>query len=183
MHTVWKSFPLLHKVVLHYKIIPSCNTWHTSIASGVIKQLVTPKTLLCYFARKVHIFATFFRYSPCCLGGQKTESVEIQERLERKFFVLYISAKPFHCNCKKILPVLWSQPNACIVAEIQGAFSFLWVHSEFEYCSFISSYNGNEMSFGRWWNWKAAEVEEMWRGSVHSGVLWGVPYKAAIQLD
>jgi hypothetical protein len=27
--------------------------------------------------------------------------------------------------------------------------SFLWVHSEFEYHSFISSYNGNELSFGR----------------------------------
>jgi hypothetical protein len=35
------------------------------------------------------------------------------------------------------LPFLKSQRNTSIVAEIQRAFSFLWVHGEFEYCSFI----------------------------------------------
>jgi hypothetical protein len=80
------------------------------------------------------------------------------------------------------LPFPWSQPNAYIITEIQSAFSFLWVHSEFEYCGFISSYNGNETLFGRWWNWKAAEVQDMWRGTVLSRVFQGVPHKGEIQL-
>jgi hypothetical protein len=71
--------------------------------------------------------------------GQKSESMAVQGRLVGKFFVPNLSAKPSHCICKKILPFLKSQTNTCIVAEIQNAFSFLWVNGEFEYCSFISS--------------------------------------------
>jgi hypothetical protein len=105
----------------------------------------------------------------------------IQEILQRKFFVSYISPKPFHCSCKKILPFLWSQPNACIVAEIRSAFSFLRVHSEFKYHSFISSYNGNETRF-------EDEIERQLKCKIrdmglHSRVLQGVTYKGAIQLD
>jgi hypothetical protein len=52
-------------------------------------------------------------------------------RLERKFFVLYNSPKSFHHSCKKIMPFLWLQINACIVTEIQSAIIFLWVHRKF----------------------------------------------------
>jgi hypothetical protein len=38
------------------------------------------------------------------------------------------------------------------------------------------------MLFRRWWNWKAAEVQDMWRGTVHTLVLQGVPHKGEIQL-
>jgi hypothetical protein len=31
----------------------------------------------------------------------------------------YISTKPFHCSCKKILPFPWSQRNSWILAEIR----------------------------------------------------------------
>jgi hypothetical protein len=44
--------------------------------------------------------------------------------LERKCFVSYISVKLFHCSCKRIMPFLWSKPNAYIIAEIQGASVF-----------------------------------------------------------
>jgi hypothetical protein len=53
---------------------------------------------------------------------------------------------------------LWSETDACIISEIQSAFSFLWFHSEFKY-SFISLYNVNE-----------AKVQEMWPGTVHACV-------------
>jgi hypothetical protein len=35
------------------------------------------------------------------------------------------------------MPFPCSQPNSYIVAEIQSAFSFLYVHSKYEYHSFI----------------------------------------------
>jgi hypothetical protein len=81
--------------------------------------------------------------------GEIPESMAFQKRLEGIFLVSYFRAKPFHCSCKRILPFLQSQTNVCIVAEIQSAFSFLLIHNEFEYCSFISLYNGNETLFGR----------------------------------
>jgi hypothetical protein len=56
----------------------------------------------------------------------------IQERLERKCFVSYVSAKTFHCNCKGIMPFLWSQPNAYIILEIQSGTVF---------CEFIVNLN------------------------------------------
>jgi hypothetical protein len=54
-----------------------------------------------------------------------------KERIEGEFFIPYFSAKPLHSRCKRILPFLWSQPNACIIAEI--------VHSVF--CEFIVNLN------------------------------------------
>jgi hypothetical protein len=38
------------------------------------------------------------------------------------------------------------------------------------------------MLFERWWNWKASEVQDMWRGTVRFWVLQEVPYKGEIQL-
>jgi hypothetical protein len=69
MHTVQKSSTLLYKEILNYKIIPPCNTWHTSAISGVVKQLERLKTLFYYSARKVHIFATLFRHSTLLIRG------------------------------------------------------------------------------------------------------------------
>jgi hypothetical protein len=67
IRTVQKSVPFLHKVVLHYKIIAACNTWHSSAVSGVIKHLTALKM---YFAPcKVHIFVTLFSYSTLLTRG------------------------------------------------------------------------------------------------------------------
>jgi hypothetical protein len=130
MHTVQKSFPLLHKVVLHYKIISSCNIWHTSAVSGVLKHREPLKTLFYYSVCKVHIFATLFRYSTLLTTGTEKWKYGNSGKTGEKFFVLYINAMPFHCSCKKMLPFLWLQPNACIVAEIHSAFSFPWIHND-----------------------------------------------------
>jgi hypothetical protein len=146
MRTVQKILPLLHRVVLHYKIISDHNTWHTSAVPGVENSWKHSE--ICFSAWKFQIFAALFRYSTLSSKGIEKWKYE-NERLERKFFVSYISAESFHCRCKSILPFLWSRPNTCIVAGVKSAFSFLWVHSEFEYRSFISSYDGNETSFGR----------------------------------
>jgi hypothetical protein len=47
----------------------------------------------------------------------------------------------------------------------------------------MSSYSGNETLFVRWWNWKAAELKDMWCWTVQSRVFLGVPYKGEIRLD
>jgi hypothetical protein len=183
MRSVQKSFPLLYKVVLHYKIIATCNTSHNSTVSSVIKQLGTLKeffiSLLVRFRSLLHSSDIWLHW----LEGLKSGSMGIQERLGRNFFLSYICPKPFYCSWHRIPSFLWSQPNDCTIAEIQSACSFLWIHSEFEYHSFISSYNGYETSFGRLWNCKAAEVYETWRGTVHSRVLQEVPYKGEIRVD
>jgi hypothetical protein len=156
---VQMSFPLLHGVILIYKIIPSYKTWHNFAISGVVKHLETIKRLFYYSVCKIHIFATLLSYLTLLTRGAESESMGIQERPERGSFVSYMSPTVFHCSCKKIFPFLWLLPNACIIAEIQSAFSILWVPSEFKHRSFISSYNGNETSFGRWRNWKSAKCK------------------------
>jgi hypothetical protein len=50
--------------------------------------------------------------------GQKIESMVVLARLQGKFFVPHLKAKPSHSICKRILPFLQSQPNTCITAEI-----------------------------------------------------------------
>jgi hypothetical protein len=149
------SLLLLHIVVLHYKIITACNTWHIFAFSGAMKQLEEIKS----FGSLLASFTSLLYSSDVrvfWLKDRKVKARQFRKGLEGKFFVPYFSAKPFHCSCKRILPFLWSQPNTCTVAEIQSAFSFLQVYSEFEYCSFILSYNGSETLFGRWWNWMSA---------------------------
>jgi hypothetical protein len=42
----------------------------------------------------------------------------------RECFVSYVSVKLFHCSCKRIMPFLWPQTNAYIIAEIQVASVF-----------------------------------------------------------
>jgi hypothetical protein len=69
MRTVQKIFLILHKVVLHYKIIPACNTWNTSAVSGVLKQEETLTTKVYFSACKVHIFARFSDIQLCWLKG------------------------------------------------------------------------------------------------------------------
>jgi hypothetical protein len=61
----------------------------------------------------------------------KSESMAIQERLERKFIISYISAKPFCCSYKRTLSILWSQTNA---SELEYR-----MHSVF--CVFILNFN------------------------------------------
>jgi hypothetical protein len=67
MGAVQKLLLLLHKVVLHYKIIPACNTWHTSTVSDVIKQLKTLTTKVCFSACK---------FWDLCYAPQILESVD-----------------------------------------------------------------------------------------------------------
>jgi hypothetical protein len=129
--------PLLHKVVLHYKIIPACNTWHSWIVATVINQLHAPlKSRTCFYAPKVQIFSTFIRYSTL-LTKEILKWKWSLWRPKTKFFVSYLTAKPFHCSWKCILPFVCLQPNTCIAAEIDC--SFVCVYCEFEYCTFISS--------------------------------------------
>jgi hypothetical protein len=45
MHTVEKSYPLLHKIILQYMIIPSYNTWRAAAVSGVVKHQEPLKSL------------------------------------------------------------------------------------------------------------------------------------------
>jgi hypothetical protein len=71
MQTVQKSSPFIHKVTLHYRIIPPCNIWHTFAVSGVVKQLETLKTFFCFSAREVHIFLKHLRYSTLVTRGIK----------------------------------------------------------------------------------------------------------------
>jgi hypothetical protein len=124
-----KSFPLLHKVDLHYKIIPSCNNWHTSAVSGVIKHLEWLKTLL------LLLHSSDVRLS--WLQGWKSKSIGIKVRLERKFcFVHQGQALPLQLQENIVVSMVTTKR---IVPEIQSALSFSWVHSEFEYCSFTSS--------------------------------------------
>jgi hypothetical protein len=180
MRTVQKIFPLLHKVVLHYKIVPACNTWHNPAVSGVIKQLETLKPVFCFSALKVQIFAALFRYSTLLTKGrEKWKFGNLRETRETIIcFVYQCQVLSLRLQEKNALSV--AATKACIVTEIESAFSFPQAHSEFEHCSFISSYNSNETSFGRWWNWKAAELQEIWSGTVQSRVLQGVEYKGAI---
>jgi hypothetical protein len=70
------------------------------------------------------------------------------------------------CSCKRLLPFLWSWTESCNVPEVQRAICFLCVHSEIECCSFITSYHGNETSFGKWWNWKVTDIR-FWFGPLH----------------
>jgi hypothetical protein len=164
-----KEFLPRHKV--HYKIIPSCNTWHTWAVSGVIKYLEPLKTLSYYSVCKIHILATLFSYlTPLTRRIEKWKYGNSRETGEKILCSIHQSqALPLHCPF-----------YGCIITKIQSAFSFLWVHSKFKYRSFISSYSGNETSFGL--NWKAAKVQDMWR-AVHSRVLWGIPCKGVIQLN
>lgn len=90
---------------------------------------------------------------------QQCQAIWLQ--LQENVVLSIVTTKCLHC----------SQDTICI--------QFSSFHSELKYHIFISSYRGNETSFGRWWNWKAAEVQYMWRGTVRSWVLWGVPYKGA----
>jgi hypothetical protein len=144
------KIPLLHKVVLHYKIIPACNTWNSWIVPTVIHHLHAPlKSRTSFYARKVQIFSTFIRYSTLLTKGILKRKWSLL-RPKTKFFVSYLTAKPFHCSWNCILPFVWPQPNMCIADEIDC--SFVCVYCEFEYRTFISSYNGNETS------WKKCDV-------------------------
>jgi hypothetical protein len=74
----------------------------------------------------------------------------IQETLERKFFILYVSTNPFPLQLQENI-FLSLVATKHIVTEIQSAFGFLRVHGEFEYCNLISSYSGvsgDEMLLG-----------------------------------
>lgn len=62
MRIVQMRFPLLHKVILHYNIIISCNTCHTYAVSGAVKYLKPLKILFYYSVCKIYIFATLLSY-------------------------------------------------------------------------------------------------------------------------
>jgi hypothetical protein len=125
-----------------------------AISSHVISHLV----LCCQVSGLYYTL----QISQSLAKGQKSENMAFQEKLYSEYTLFRnrvpspaIAAARRYCR-------LWLQTNACIAAEIQSAFSSLWVHSEFEYCSFILSYNGNELLFGTWWNWKAVEMQDMY---------------------
>jgi hypothetical protein len=162
-----KYFPLLHKVVLHYNFTPSFNTWHTPAVSGVVKHLEPLKTLFYFF---LFVKFTFLLHSSVIrLLTRRTEKWKCgnSRETEGKIICFVLKSHDLPLSLKEILNFLWSQTNVCIVAEIQNAFSFLWVRTEFAYRSIISSYSRNETSFGKWLNQKAAEVQDTWDGTLH----------------
>jgi hypothetical protein len=58
------EFPLLHKMVLHHKLSPACNTWHSWIVPTVINHFHAPLNFrICFEARKDQILSIFVRYS------------------------------------------------------------------------------------------------------------------------
>jgi hypothetical protein len=115
--TVQKSIPLLHKVVLHYKITAASNTWHSLAVSGVIKHLEAIKM---YFSHKIHVFIMAFSYSTLLIRG-----IEKWKYGNWKFLLLYMNAKPIAAGAGRHLDTV------CIQFSV-------WCHSEFEYHSFIS---------------------------------------------
>lgn len=117
---LYKSFYCFFTVVLHYKIIPAYKIWHTYTVSGVIKQVETQTTEVCFSDCNFEISATLSRYSSLLTKGkEKWKYGNSRERLERKFFVLYNSPWLFHWSCKIIISFLWSQSKACIKIEKQ----------------------------------------------------------------
>jgi hypothetical protein len=175
-------------VVLHYKVTPACITWNIFAFYGAITELEAIKS----FGSLLENFPSLLH--PSDIPVRKLKTFAFQERYTGNIHCSLIQCPalpcpalpcpvlPCHCSCKRILPFLWLHTNAFNVAEIQSAFSFLSVHSEFECRSFILSYNGSESLFGRWWNLKTVEMQDMWRGTVLCRVLQGVLHKGEIQL-
>jgi hypothetical protein len=75
--------------------------------------------IIWFSAGKFHVFVTPYRYSSLLTEGQKSKSMVVLGRLQGKFFVPCLKAKPSHSICKRILPFLQSQTHTCIAAEIQ----------------------------------------------------------------
>jgi hypothetical protein len=71
-----------------------------------MKTAGNPKIQSLFFYLLSSVFATLFWYTALLIMGQKSGIMGIQERLEGKFFVSYVSAKPFHYSCKGIMPFL-----------------------------------------------------------------------------
>jgi hypothetical protein len=87
------GLPLLHKVVLHYKIIPACNIWHIFIFSGAIKQLEAIKpfgSLMASFKSLLHPtdFLIFW------LKDRKMKAWLFKKRLREQFDGPCFNAKP-----------------------------------------------------------------------------------------
>jgi hypothetical protein len=169
MGIVQKSFPLLHKVVLHYQIIPSCNTWHISAVSIVLKHLEPLKALFYYSLFKIRVFATLFSYFTLL-----TRRIEKWKYGKENSLFSKLVPNPSIAAARKYCPFFGRK-------QTLASYQRYRVHSVF--CEFtvnsniylISSHSGNETSFGRRWNWKAAEVQDTWRGTVHYRVLRGIP--------
>jgi hypothetical protein len=127
-------FPLLHRVVLHYKIIPAHNTWNIFAFSGAINQPEAKS-----YGFPLANFTSLLHSSDIRVFWLKDRKVKaLQFKEGYSVFVPFFSASA-SLSWERTLPFLKSQTNTCIVAAIQSALSFLWVHGEFEYCSFISS--------------------------------------------
>ena len=69
------DFPVLHRVVLHYKFISVCNTWQILAVPDVIKQMEAIKSFGLLLA-----LLTLFGFSNLLTEGQKNERMAIQEK-------------------------------------------------------------------------------------------------------
>lgn len=107
-----KYFLLLHKVPQHYKIIPTCNTSHTSAFSGVIKQLETLIIILWFSVHKICIFATLFRYWYLTLLTEGTEEWKYENSRETWKKIVY--------SIDQCLDPLLQLQETCIIAEKQS---------------------------------------------------------------
>jgi hypothetical protein len=72
---------LLHKVILNYKTVHTCNSWRTFAVSGHIKQLEILKCMFCLPTNKVCVLAACSGIRPCWLKGQKRGCVGISRKI------------------------------------------------------------------------------------------------------
>jgi hypothetical protein len=170
MRIVQRSFQLLHKVDLLYKIIPSCNTQHTSAVCGVIKHLESLKTLFYYSIRKVHIFATLFRYLTLLRRDWRENSLFCTSVPSSS---IVAASKYCHFCGRNQTPALYLRYRVHLV-----------------FCKFIV--NSNTISFHHTMavkhHLKDYEIESQLNCKIcdvglHSQMLQRLPYKSAIQLN
>jgi hypothetical protein len=96
------GLPLLHKVVLHYKIIPACNIWHIFIFSGATEHLEAIKpfgSLVASF--KSLLYPTDFRIF--WLKDRKMKAWLFKNRLKKQFNGPFFSAKPLPLQLQEII--------------------------------------------------------------------------------
>jgi hypothetical protein len=140
-------FPLLHKVVHHYKIIPAYNTWHSWIVPTVRNQLCAPlKCRTCFYAPKVQSFLHSSDIRLHWLKGFWSESSLSWNQRQNSLFCTSLP-NPSIAAGSAYCPLYGrNQTLASHLREI----AVFYVYCEFEYCTFISSYHGNETSCKKW---------------------------------
>jgi hypothetical protein len=167
------GLPLLHKVVLHYQIIPACNISHFRIL-WCHKTAGSNETIW-FSAGKFQIFVTPYRFSNILPEGQKNESMTIQEKAKGNNLTVRASVRsPFHCNCKRLLPYLWQHTNSSIFADIESTICPVIYNISprgDQLTSLANLFTQNNELLHLFCTWEEEMCEKFDRGSVHFRVL------------